>query len=66
MNRPDGKEAKVVMEQTANDVDYLKRSSSPGSSEPTTELHTVMHHFRKPIARQCLRLAVSIGSINEP
>ena len=33
MNRPDGKEAKVVMEQTANDVNHLKRSSSPDSSE---------------------------------
>jgi hypothetical protein len=54
------------MEQTANDVDHLKRPSSPGYSEPITEPHTVMHHFRKPIAGQCLRMALSIGSIYEP
>jgi hypothetical protein len=30
------------MEQTANDLDHLKRSSSPDSSEPTTESHTVI------------------------
>jgi archaellum component FlaC len=29
LNRPDGKEAKQVMRQTANDVDLAKRSSSP-------------------------------------
>ena len=30
LNRSDGKEAKQVMRQTANDVDLAKRSSSPG------------------------------------
>ena len=29
LNRSDGKEAKQVMKQTANDVDLVKRSSSP-------------------------------------
>ena len=66
LNRPGGKGAKVVMEQTANDVDHLKRSSSSYSSESTTESHTVLHHFRKPIAGQYPQVALSIGSINEP
>jgi hypothetical protein len=29
LNRSDGKEAKQVIKQTANDVDLAKRSSSP-------------------------------------
>jgi hypothetical protein len=29
LNRSDGKEAKQVMKQTADDVDLVKRSSSP-------------------------------------
>jgi hypothetical protein len=29
LNRSDGKDAKQVMKQTANDIDLVKRSSSP-------------------------------------
>jgi hypothetical protein len=40
LNRSDGKEARQVMEQTANDVDQVKRSYHLTSSALTEELYS--------------------------
>ena len=40
MRCSDGKEARQVIEQAANDVDQVKRSSSPTSSALTIEAYT--------------------------
>ena len=53
------------VQQTANDVDQMKRSSSLDRTS-TNRLSNLTHPFREPTPRECSQMALSTGSLNEP
>jgi hypothetical protein len=62
LNCSDGKEARQVMTQTANDVDQVKRSSSPNLT--CTGYGNLRHCFRNSITGERLQMALPIGSVD--
>ena len=55
LNYSDGRETMQVMKQ-------VERSSSPNIIDVGDG--ALMHHFRKPTARECPQMAVPTGSVN--
>jgi len=62
LNHSDGKDAKQVMKQTAEDIDLLKRSSS--ANLISTDYGTLHIFFRKPTAGKHPQMALPTGSVN--
>jgi hypothetical protein len=62
-NYADGREAKVVMQRTANDVDQIKRSSPPNLTGDDRRVLRIP--FRKTIAREHPQMALSTRPVKE-
>lgn len=60
----DGKEVKVAVQQTANDVDKLKRLSSPSLRQ--IQLYSLMHPRREPTMGEHPQMAFSTRPVYEP
>ena len=60
----DGKEVKVAMQQTANDVDEMKRLSSHNLI--SADYGALPITFREPIAREHSQMALPTGPLDEP
>ena len=62
----DEREAKVVIDRTANDVDQVKRSSSRDPVNAFVWTFILKRFCREPIATRPSKMALSTGSFHKP